>query len=288
MYRRPAYRTLSTYITLVMLPLLLLSSAMIAQARAFQPPCSSQLFGYRSFAAGRTIVHYGDFLKQQQQSQIVGLPIQATSKSSGPEEFTDADPDYVRNPDYSILVDHNGEPVTVDRLLATKPLRHELMTRPGPGGRDLTYVSGDSVTRNLNDIFGFDGWSLQIIKSEKTVCVETDGPRGKGWQVAYSAHVRITHTKSGTYKEDMGGGDAMDKSLATADQNALKASVTDALKRAARHFGDKLGNSLYDSEFNMKVAPDTLQEALELYDHERAETKFGAAAKKPISRAKKS
>jgi recombination DNA repair RAD52 pathway protein len=30
--------------------------------------------------------------------------------------------------------------------------------------------------------------------------------------------------------------------MGTAVAHALKASITDAMKRAARHFGDKLGN----------------------------------------------
>jgi DNA recombination protein Rad52 len=186
--------------------------------------------------------------------------------------------DYIRNPtDYSVLLDHTSTPITIDRMLATKPLRSELMTRPGPGGRVLTYVSGDSVTRSLNDIFGYNNWNLQILRSEKTVCIEVDNPRGNGklWHVSYSAHVRITHLPSGCFREDIGSGDVMDKSIVVADQNAVKASVTDAMKRTARHFGDKLGNSLYDSEFNIQNAPQTLSEALDLYEEERAQTKFG-------------
>jgi hypothetical protein len=31
-------------------------------------------------------------------------------------------------------------------MLATKPLKGELMTRKGPANRNLTYLSGDSVT----------------------------------------------------------------------------------------------------------------------------------------------
>lgn len=54
-------------------------------------------------------------------------------------------------------------------MLATKPLKHELATRPGPAGRKLTYLSGDSVTRTLNDIFGFDGWCLEVKEKEKEV-----------------------------------------------------------------------------------------------------------------------
>ena len=181
--------------------------------------------------------------------------------------------DYVRDPnDYSVMLDHNKIPITVDRMLATKPLQGDCMTRPGPGGRELTYMSGDAVTRNLNMIFGYNQWSLHIIKSEKTVCIEVDNPRASGsklWHVSYSAHVRITHLPSGCYREDIGCGDVMDRSLVVADQNAVKASITDAMKRTARHFGDKLGNSLYDSEFNIRNAPKSLREALDLYDREK-------------------
>lgn len=181
--------------------------------------------------------------------------------------------DYVRDAsDYSIMLDHNRIPITIDRILATKPLQGDCMTRPGPGGRELTYMSGDAVTRNLNMIFGYNQWSFHIIKSDKTVCIEVDNPRASGiklWHVSYSAHVRITHIPSGCYREDIGCGDVMDRSLVVADQNAVKASITDAMKRTARHFGDKLGNSLYDSEFNIRNAPKSLREALDLYDREK-------------------
>ena len=54
-------------------------------------------------------------------------------------------------------------------MLSTKPLRGELATRPGPGNRKLTYLSGDSVTRTLNDIFGFDGWCLEVKDTKREV-----------------------------------------------------------------------------------------------------------------------
>ena len=150
---------------------------------------------------------------------------------------------WVYNPgDGSILLDHKGRPVSVDRILATKPLRGELSTRPGPGGKKLTYISGDGVTRTLNDIFGFDGWNLDITKVEK-VDSSKDPSTGKH-TIVYTAMVRVTHKASGAYKEDCGAGDSTDKCLATAISHALKASITDAMKRAARHFGDKLGNCM--------------------------------------------
>lgn len=157
-------------------------------------------------------------------------------------------------------------------MLSTKPLRHELATRPGPGNRKLTYLSGDSVTRTLNDIFGFDGWCLEVKETKREACEKDQKGR---YNVSYTSTVRLTHRISGAFKEDCGAGDAIDRSLGTAVSNALKGSVTDAMKRAARHFGDKLGNSLYESKFSMNNAPRTLTDALNQYDIDRAKTKFG-------------
>ena len=148
---------------------------------------------------------------------------------------------WVYNPlDGSVLKDHNGAPLSVDRLLATNPLKHELSTRPGPGNKKLTYISGDDVSRTLNDVFGFDGWDLDI-KDVSRVDASKDPKTGKH-TIVYTARVRLTHKASGTYKEDCGAGDATDRVYGTAIAHALKASITDAMKRAARHFGDKLGN----------------------------------------------
>ena len=148
---------------------------------------------------------------------------------------------WVYNPlDGSVLMDHNGDPLSVDRLLATKPLKHELSTRPGPGNKRLTYISGDDVSRTLNDVFGFDGWDLDI--KDVTRADASKDPKTGKHTIIYTAMVRVTHKASGAYKEDCGAGDSTDRVYGTAIAHALKASITDAMKRAARHFGDKLGN----------------------------------------------
>ena len=71
------------------------------------------------------------------------------------------------------LLDHNLVPISVAKMLATKPLKRDLCTRPGPGNRQLTYMSGDSVTRTLNDVFGFDGWCLEVKNSNREVRLQT-------------------------------------------------------------------------------------------------------------------
>lgn len=180
--------------------------------------------------------------------------------------------EWIRNTDGSVLLDHNGRPISVAKLLATKPLRQELSSRPGPGNKKLTYLSGEGVTRTLNEVFGFDGWNLEIKQTTREECVKDEKGR---FHVAYTATVRLTHRRSGAYKEDCGAGDAIDRSMGTAIAHGLKASITDAMKRAARHFGDKLGNSLYQGSFTFNKAPMTLKQALDQYDINRANTKFG-------------
>ncbi len=163
------------------------------------------------------------------------------SNNNNPTPIAKKRVQWVYNPlDGSVCMDHNGDPLSVDRILATKPLKHELSTRPGPGNKKLTYISGDDVSRTLNDVFGFDGWDLDI-KDVSRVDASKDPKTGKH-TIVYTARVRLTHKASGAYKEDCGAGDSTDRVYGTAIAHALKASITDAMKRAARHFGDKLGN----------------------------------------------
>ena len=77
------------------------------------------------------------------------------------------------------------------------------------------------------------------------------------------------------YLEDCGAGDAIDRSLGTASGHAIKGAITDAMKRAARHFGEKTGNALYHSGFSANNAPMTLKDAFEQFDVQRAKTRFG-------------
>ena len=128
------------------------------------------------------------------------------------------------------------------------------------------------VTKTLNDAFGYDGWCLEVKNTTREDTIKDDKGR---YHVAYIATVRITHRKSGVYREDCGSGDAIDRSLASASGNALKGAVTDAMKRAAKHFGEKMGNALYHDGFNANNAPPTLKDALNTLDIERAKSRFG-------------
>ncbi|KAL7580356.1 hypothetical protein ACA910_004384 [Epithemia clementina (nom. ined.)] len=184
-----------------------------------------------------------------------------------------------------LLEDGMGNPISVDSYLGTTPIRSDLSTRPGPGGRKLTYMSGDVVTRTLNEAFGHSGWSFSVVSTtlqhtinlsetatsaattvSKTHAAPSTNSSNKApkWQVTYVAHVRISLVGTpGCFREDYGVGDSIDKHLPTAIGNAVKASITDGMKRAARLLGDKLGNSLYGSGFALNKAPNTFAQALQ-------------------------
>jgi hypothetical protein len=186
-----------------------------------------------------------------------------------------------------------------------------LFRTSGPGGIKLSYMGGDIITKTLNEAFGYDGWSLEVKNTTREESTKDEQGRH---HVAYIATVRITHHRSGVFRgamrecssllspppsalrssvlrilsrifpnkhssnlleEDCGAGDAIDRCLASATGNALKGAVTDAMKRAARHFGEKLGNSLYHDGFNANNAPSTLKDALDALDIDRAKSRFG-------------
>ncbi len=70
--------------------------------------------------------------------------------------------------------------------------------------------------------------------------------RGR-WNIGYLATVKVT-LRNGVSHEDCGSGDGINESKVKAHEKAIKSAVTDAMKRAARHFGERLGNgkALYD------------------------------------------
>ena len=178
---------------------------------------------------------------------------------------------YVLNPDGTPLLDHHYRPVPLQKILQTRPLKADVSTRPGPGNMKLIYMSGEVVTRTLNELFGFGGWSMEVREKNREQCDKD--PKGR-YHVHYTATVRIIHVATGSYREDVGANDSIDKSLGTAVAHAMKGAVTDAMKRAARHFGEKLGNSLYDSKFKLQHAPVTLRQALETHELDRNKATF--------------
>ena len=127
-------------------------------------------------------------------------------------------------------------------------------------------------TTVLCNIIG--GWSSHIL-SEKVIQSEKDD-RGR-WYVGYIATVRVT-LLNGASHEDCGSGEGINDSKIKAHEKAIKSAVTDAMKRAARHFGERLGNALYVKGNGIRTAPRTNRDALAELERKDSLNLFGNQA----------
>lgn len=134
-------------------------------------------------------------------------------------------------------------PFTDEQLgLLTSKLEAERIKTRKQGSTSLKYIEGYDVIRYLNLLTDFN-WSHAI----------TDLTYNEKGSV-YIARVRLIVPFLGesydVSHEDVGAGPVVQQT-AMGHETAVKASVTDALKRAARCLGDKFGNGLYDKDFDM-------------------------------------
>lgn len=128
-------------------------------------------------------------------------------------------------------------------------------------GRDLSYLEAHDVRATLTRIFGFGGWSLDVIES-KILDIRDDGRQGtypQGHQragqpktpyvLAY-ARVCLTIHNIGPAGQDVS---FTETAIGTNDgwtigdvaDNAIKSAASDAMKRCATNLGTAFGLSLY-------------------------------------------
>ncbi|RDB30685.1 DNA repair and recombination protein rhm52 [Hypsizygus marmoreus] len=124
--------------------------------------------------------------------------------------------------------------------------------RPGPGGGPkLTYAEGWKIINLANEVFGFNGWSTNVV-SLTTDFIDFN-EESRRYSVGTTAIVRVT-LRDGVYHEDIGYGLLENaKSKGAALDKCKKEAVTDGLKRALRNFGNLLGNCLYDKSYAQEV-----------------------------------
>lgn len=122
--------------------------------------------------------------------------------------------------------------------------------RPGTGGQNVSYIEGWKALNLANDIFGFNGWSSELI----SVLVDfLDVHKNGRVSLGLSVVARIT-LKDGTFHEDFGYGFIENaKNKAMAFEKCKKEAFTDGLKRCLRCFGNVLGNCLYDKTIIAKM-----------------------------------
>jgi hypothetical protein len=111
----------------------------------------------------------------------------------------------------------------MNREILCKPFPAEAVrSRPGPHGRDISYVDITAVIKRLGD--GCDAWSFEVVSHK----VETDEVIVLGKLIA-DGQTKM-HFGGSTITVDKDG-----KALSIADD--LKAAASDALKKCASLFG---------------------------------------------------
>lgn len=136
------------------------------------------------------------------------------------------------------------------------PLDPKHVKKPSNGfGPKGDYLEGWHVINELNRIFGFGAWSYTIDLTRDAL----DRVAGKDqWQAAYTCVCTLTvQTENGNVvRQDVGFGSGFAKQVGDAIEGATKEAATDALKRAARTFGNAFGLALYDKDrVNVQAPP---------------------------------
>lgn len=132
------------------------------------------------------------------------------------------------------------------------PLDPAYVVKPsGSFGPKGDYIEGWHCLNELNRVFGFDGWSYTIDLTRDAL----EKVEGKDqWAAAYTCV--CTLTAAGVTRQDVGFGSGFAKGIGDAIEGATKEAATDALKRAARTFGNVFGLALYDKSRANVSAPE--------------------------------
>jgi hypothetical protein len=130
-------------------------------------------------------------------------------------------------------------------------LNPKRISRRSQGGAQLSYLEAWDVKATLIRVFGFGGFSADVVR-EEIVHKEEQQKTGKNgaykqWKVAVMSTVRL-HIKQldVTYTESAIGDGSMGDITEALDK-AVKTASSDALKRCAIYLGTQFGLSLYDN-----------------------------------------
>jgi DNA recombination protein Rad52 len=120
--------------------------------------------------------------------------------------------------------------------------------RTGGGGQQLAYIKGKAAIDAANRVFGHGRWGYKILS--RTLERTTD-EEGRTTSEYYAADIELYVVGNPFPFPGDGIGIVIPPkrgSIAEAHEKARKESVTDALKRALRHYGSQFANDLYDED----------------------------------------
>ncbi len=142
----------------------------------------------------------------------------------------------------------DGLPPAVTQKLGEAIDPNIVSQRRGRGGKTFDYLEGHVVIEQANRIFGFGGWGHELVGDVTLRQVEMVDPEtGELKTVSgYTAPVRVT-VAGAPPRTDIGVHPVTEETFDGHD-TAMKAAVTDGMKRAFRSFGVQFGNSFYGDQ----------------------------------------
>lgn len=155
-------------------------------------------------------------------------------------------------------MNHEIRPLTHDqkRLLMTG-LNPARVANRRQGGTNLSYLESYDVKATLIRVFGFGGFSAEVIQSEVLYkeAIEKSGAKGAytQWKVAVQSTVQLTIHQLGAVYTETAVGDGTMGDISEAMDKAIKTASSDALKRCAIYLGTQFGLSLYNNGSTQEV-----------------------------------
>lgn len=150
--------------------------------------------------------------------------------------------------------------LSVDQYEAlTQPLAASRVAKRSQAGMSLSYLEAWDVKAHLIRIFGFGGWSADVLSADLVFEEKTEKGR---WEVAYKVVMRLrihSEEESGATYTEAAVGSATLPQRGEAHDMAVKTAESDALKRAAINLGTQFGLSLYDNGSRKDVVRETLK-----------------------------
>jgi hypothetical protein len=138
-----------------------------------------------------------------------------------------------------------------------KPLNGSRVAKRKQAGQSLSYLEAWDVKAHMIRVFGFTGWSWDVVSAEIAFEGTVAGKSGgENWNVGYKVIGRLS--VAGASYTEAAVGSATLPSRGDAHDMAVKTAESDAFKRAAINLGDQFGLGLYNNGQLVPVVKQTL------------------------------
>jgi hypothetical protein len=122
--------------------------------------------------------------------------------------------------------------------------------------KGMSYVEAWDVKATLTRVFGFGGFSTQILNGSlihKEQVPQSRDASKMNWSVAYECTMRLIVPQLGAYWDETAVGSSAQPVIGEALDMATKSASSDALKRCATMLGTQFGLGLYDDGNQMEI-----------------------------------